>query len=77
MHTYSCRWPYLAEVLALFDTPDLGDTDPCERSAVWATVVWAERDGQDVETTVRTCVPHDAKVQGLPGYQDSLRLPQP
>jgi hypothetical protein len=77
MHTYSCRYPHLARVLAAVEGVDVGDTEPCERPALWATTIWREPDGLDSETTARTCRDHDAKVRDLPGYQDSIPLPRP
>lgn len=71
---YSCRFPLLAEVLALVDGVTLPDEPPCERPAVWATGVDRERDGQDIETVTRLCEHHDQQVRALPGYIEPTRL---
>jgi hypothetical protein len=72
-HTYSCRWPYLAEILAAFEVADLSG-QPCDQPAVWATSVNRERDGQDVETVTRLCRHHDDRARELPGHVGSTSL---
>jgi hypothetical protein len=68
--TYSCRFEYLAQQVAVVEGDVLADNGACDRRAVWATSIHLARDGQDVDTTTRLCEHHDQQVRSWPALID-------